>query len=75
MRDPFSWSISLGRVFGITVRVHLLFPLVALGLILRISFAKPSPPDNTWIDSLQLTLLWFFRSFCMNWGIVLGQGK
>jgi len=66
MRDPFSWTISLGRVFGITVRVHLLFPLVALGLILRISFAKPSPPDNPF---------GFFQSYCMSWAIAMGPGK
>ena len=29
MRDPFFWSIPLGRVFGINIRVHLLFPVVA----------------------------------------------
>jgi len=25
MRDPFAWSLPLGRVFGITVRMHVLF--------------------------------------------------
>jgi Zn-dependent protease len=30
MRDPFSWSLPLGRMFGITIRLHILFPLFVL---------------------------------------------
>jgi Zn-dependent protease len=52
MRDPSYWSIPLGRLFGITIRVHLLFPLVVLGLILRVAYqTKPEPfPPGAWID-------------------------
>jgi Zn-dependent protease len=35
MRDPMTWSFPLGRMFGVAVRVHVLFPLVMIGLILR----------------------------------------
>jgi stage IV sporulation protein FB len=60
MRDPFYWSIPLGRVFGITVRVHLLFPVVALGLILRYALKNnPAYPPGTWLDGVQLTGLLF----------------
>ena len=31
MRDPFYWSLPLGRLFGITIRVHWLFPFVGPG--------------------------------------------
>jgi stage IV sporulation protein FB len=48
MRDPFSWSFPIGRVFGISVRIHFLFPLVCLGLILR--FTTKEYPAGTWID-------------------------
>ncbi|HTU90180.1 MAG TPA: site-2 protease family protein [Gemmataceae bacterium] len=60
MRDPFFWSIPLGRFFGITVRVHILFPIVALGLILRYAL-KTNPPyiEGTWIDGVMLTGLLF----------------
>lgn len=58
MRDPFFWSIPLGRVFGITVRVHILFPVVTLGLILRYA-VKPGFPDGTWIDATVLSGLLF----------------
>jgi Zn-dependent protease len=52
MRDPSYWSIPLGRLFGISIRVHVLFPLVVLGLILRVAYqTKPAEfPQGTWID-------------------------
>jgi Zn-dependent protease len=60
MRDPFTWSIPLGRFFGITVRVHLLFPLVILPLILRVALQKDPPlPPGSWIDALVVTAMLF----------------
>jgi len=54
MRDPFSWSIPLGSVFGITVRIHPLFPIVALGLVFRhVYLTSKDPvgyPPGLWID-------------------------
>lgn len=58
MRDPFFWSVPLGRIFGITVRVHILFPIVALGLILRYAL-KPEVIPGTWIDGSMITALLF----------------
>ena len=65
MRDPFFWSIPLGRVFGITIRVHIMFPVVALAMILRF-YLKTSPdthqpyfPAGTWIDGVVITALFF----------------
>jgi hypothetical protein len=53
MRDPFSWSIPLGSVFGITVRVHLLFPIVAIGLIGRFAYltSHDGYPQGLWVDA------------------------
>src|SRR5438445_8601889 len=60
MWDPFSWSLPLGRVFGITVRVNILFPVVAVGLILRYAYeTKPPFPANTWVDASMLLALLF----------------
>ena len=60
MRDPFFWSIPLGRVFGITVRVHLLFFVVTLGLILRLGLkTNPSYYEGTWIDGVIVAGLLF----------------
>jgi Zn-dependent protease len=60
MQNPLSWSIPLGRVFGITVRVHVLFPIVALGFILRAYFLKkdgtdePFYPPGAWVDAAMI---------------------
>src|SRR6266851_6400208 len=58
MQDPFSWAFPLGRFFGIPVKVNVLFPLVAAGLILRAAFQKDVVP-GTWIDAAMLMALLF----------------
>jgi Zn-dependent protease len=58
MRDPINWSIPIGRFFGIAVKVHLLFPLVALGLILRIATQKDMEP-GLWVEMAAI-LAWLF---------------
>jgi Zn-dependent protease len=57
MRDPFSWSFPLGRMFGVTVRIHFLFPLVCLGLVLRVTTKEFFP--GTWIDMTMILGLLF----------------
>src|SRR5436305_11706227 len=57
MRDPFSWSFPIGRMFGISVRIHFLFPLVCLGLILRVTTKDFYP--GTWIDMTMVLGLLF----------------
>jgi hypothetical protein len=44
MRDPLSWSFPILRLFGITVKVHVLLIVVFLGLYFRAAFDKTSPP-------------------------------
>src|SRR4051812_40426357 len=69
MRDPFLWSIPLGRLFGITIRVHLLFPLVALGLILRYAYQQnPAFEPGTWIDASVLSGLLLVSVICHEYG-------
>src|SRR6266851_2229986 len=58
MQDPFSWAFPLGRFFGIPVKVNVLFPLVAAGLILRAAFQKDVVPGS-WIDAAMLMALLF----------------
>lgn len=43
MRDPFTWSLPLGRMFGVTVRMHVLFPLFILVMWLRVAMDKDYP--------------------------------
>jgi Zn-dependent protease len=45
MRDPLTWSLPLGRLFGITIRVHVLFIAVALGQILYATRDKAMPGE------------------------------
>ncbi len=75
MRDPFSWAIPVGQIFGIIIRVHLLFPLVAFALIMRLSFTKPPAPEGTWIDALQLSILWLFAVLLHELGHCFGARK
>jgi Zn-dependent protease len=57
MRDPFSWSVPLGRLFGINVRVHLLFFVFVLALWLRAATAKDSPEGAGLAMLVLLTLI------------------
>lgn len=62
LSDPMRWSLPFGRVFGINIRVHILFPIVALGLILRVAFQKDGKeplPAGTWYDMAMLIGLLF----------------
>jgi Zn-dependent protease len=57
MRDPFTWSLPLPRIFGISVRVHLLFFVFALVMWLRM-LAKDQP-DGSGAAMLALLVLIF----------------
>jgi stage IV sporulation protein FB len=75
MRDPLSWSIPLGRLFGVTIRVHLLFPLVALGMILRASTnprTGPPLPEGAWIDATLIMGFLFFSVLLHEFGHCFG---
>src|SRR6476659_9420576 len=52
----FAWRFPIGRVFGITVHVHLAFLLVLLPLTLSFSLDKDSYP-GTWSDACLLAVL------------------
>lgn len=46
MRDPFSWSLPLFRVFGITVRMHFLFLMFVVVTWLRVATDKEAPAGS-----------------------------
>lgn len=58
MRDPMNWALPLFRIFGIQVRVHILFFVVTLGLVLR----QSTLPGNVvwWGDILIFTVFLLF---------------
>ncbi len=71
MRDLFTWSFPLGRVFGIAVRVHVLFPVVAAGLVLRLVFQKGTPP-GIWVDASMVVGLLFVSVLLHEFGHCFG---
>jgi Zn-dependent protease len=58
MRDLLSWSLPLGRIFGIPVKVHILFLVVAVGLVLREGFQKGAPAA-IWLEATLVLALLF----------------
>jgi stage IV sporulation protein FB len=60
----------MGRLFGVTIRVHVLFPLVAASLILRVAFKKePNPyPANYWIEACWLVGILFMSILLHEFG-------
>ena len=74
MRDPLSWSFPLGRLFGITVRVHILFPVFAAAFILRAVYLqnKESYPPNLYVDVVLLMLILFGSVLLHEFGHCVG---
>ena len=71
MRDPLTWSMPLARVFGITVRVHVLFPFVAAGIILREAF-RDKAPSNLWVEAAIVMGLLFVAVLLHEFGHCFG---
>jgi Zn-dependent protease len=64
MHDPLAWSLPVGRLFGITIRIHWLFPFVALGFILHVALSKldngsPRYAEGAWVDAAIFMLILF----------------
>ncbi len=71
MRDPFTWSVPFGRLFGINIRIHLLFPFVAVALILRTAYRKDVAP-GAWIDAAIIMTLLFLSVLAHEFGHCFG---
>lgn len=73
MRDPFTWSLPIGRVLGITVRVHILLVVVFLGFYLRVAYSKEVEfPAGAGIDTLILLGLLFLSILLHEFGHCYG---
>lgn len=55
MNDALSWSLPIGRYFGINVRVHLTFFLISIPAILRVYAKAPGYV----LDAIAIQLLFF----------------
>jgi stage IV sporulation protein FB len=58
MRDPYSWSFSLGSLLGVSIRVHAFMPLMMIGLVGNMCRGETTPV-NTWQDAV-LIQVWLF---------------
>lgn len=63
MRDPMSWAIPVFRLFGIQVRVHILFFVVTLGLFARQMMIGYG---HIWLDVFLLTVVVLFGSVLLH---------
>ncbi len=74
LTNPLSWSLPLGRVFGITVRVHVLFVVVFFGLILHHALGKPQQEaaKGEWIDMAVILTLLFLSVLLHEFGHCFG---
>lgn len=71
MRDPLTWSLPLGKLFGIRIRAHILFPVVAVGLILRVVFAEDAPV-GVWLEATLMVALLFLSVLLHEFGHCFG---
>lgn len=58
MRDPMSWAVPLFRLFGIAVKVHILFFVVTLGFFLRQVMQENNP--IWWFDVFLFVIVALF---------------
>ena len=58
MRDVSSWAFPIGQLFNIRIRVHLILPLVAIGMIGR-EYMREGAHPGSWQDAAWLMLLMF----------------
>ena len=69
-----SWSFPLGRLFGVTVRIHLLFGRVHPGLSSCASASttarhpEEALPEGAWIDLLTILILLFLSVLVHEFG-------
>lgn len=71
MRDPMSWALPVARLFGVTVKIHILYPLIALGLILRAG-ADKSAPAGAWVEAAILFGMLLVIVICHEFGHIFG---
>ncbi|CAN5596603.1 hypothetical protein BH11PLA2_BH11PLA2_15040 [soil metagenome] len=57
MRDLTDWALPLGRIFGVALRLHILFPVIALPLFLRLVGISNGNPDATELFLFTVVLL------------------
>src|SRR5579884_1384746 len=68
MRDAFTWSFPIGYLFGITVRVHFVLPIMFIGLVWRATDPKWFPVAGSWADMAVILGLMFLSVLLHEFG-------
>jgi Zn-dependent protease len=71
MRDPFSWSLPFGRLFGIAIRIHILFPLLIFVLWIKVA-SEPLLPRGAGLEILIILGLLFLSVLLHEFGHCFG---
>jgi stage IV sporulation protein FB len=65
MREPMNWALPIFRLFGITVKLHVLYILVTLGVFLRVLTKQP----DQWFDyAMTMIVMVFVIILCHEFG-------
>jgi Zn-dependent protease len=76
-REPMNWSMPLpGTILGVTVRVHILFPVVALGVILWVATSHEfASGHQLWREACAVLAMLFGCVFLHEFGHVFGARR
>ena len=74
-RDPMNWSVPLPwRPLGVTVRVHILFPCVALGVVLWVATSEQFAP-GLWAQACAVLTILFVAVLLHEFGHVIAARR
>jgi Zn-dependent protease len=74
-REPHTWSLPLPwRPFGVTVRIHILFPCVALGVILWVATSRQFE-HQLWMQACAVMAMLFVSVLLHEFGHVFGARR
>jgi Zn-dependent protease len=68
MREPMQWTFPIGRLFGAAIRVHIMLPIVLLGVYLKAlgENAKQQPPIPGMASAMAIVLGLLFLSILLH---------
>jgi Zn-dependent protease len=68
MRDLMTWSLPLGRLFGVTIRIHVFFVVLMIGIVGRVAYTEPKDNPYLWVEAIFILVLLFFSILLHEFG-------